>query len=619
MQGSGAESRSNVAKPEGEGWEGFLPLARFILAAFCAIAVSLNPASLGRNADASRLLIFAYIVYSLLNLIIIRLYRQPGLLWGLCLDVTEVVIVASIVMLTGGVRSSCLGLYLFVLFAAACKRGFNGALLTSCVCVVLLFSDFILPASWSGLAPQFDVGTSFVATLTLAASLIVSACLLGLLVGKNRKRYGDALIITRLVRSVIPEPSFRSTLGNTLESVREHFDADLIRLAIQEIRGDQALAWEVTRLMEKYAKGAKSWKLSESARRAPFAMPPECVLRRLGLGHVAPEEGSGVAAAGSPKRGTHGALLSGLRRFSAPIKYTEEFYDLRIATERHTPVFGSWSLVATSFLFEAKWLGRLTIYNPRKGRSPSADERFLGALVREVAPAVYGKYLVGRLRSRAQARERVRLSQDLHDGIIQSLLGMEMQIDVLRRTQGTACQHSCSILAMGRLQEVVHDEIANLREEMQRIRPLDIKPGRLLDCMVGTVDRFRRELGVSASFIAESQEVLLPPRVCTELVRIVQEALANVRKHSGAHKVRVVFGRENGHYKLSVEDDGRGFGFTGRLSSPALEASSNCPAVIKERVDAIGGELMIESLPGSGARLEILVPLTHNDRASSDD
>jgi two-component system, NarL family, nitrate/nitrite sensor histidine kinase NarX len=137
--------------------------------------------------------------------------------------------------------------------------------------------------------------------------------------------------------------------------------------------------------------------------------------------------------------------------------------------------------------------------------------------------------------------------------------------------------------------------------------------------MVGTVDRFRRELGVSASFIAESQEVLLPPRVCTELVRIVQEALANVRKHSGAHKVRVVFGRENGHYKLCVEDDGRGFGFTGRLSSPALDASSNCPVVIKERVDAIGGELMIESVPGSGARLEILVPLTHNDRVSSDD
>ena len=74
-----------------------------------------------------------------------------------------------------------------------------------------------------------------------------------------------------------------------------------------------------------------------------------------------------------------------------------------------------------------------------------------------------------------------------------------------------------------------------------------------------------------------------------------------------------------GHYKLCVEDDGRGFGFTGRLSSPELEASSNCPLVIMERVGAIGGELMIESVQGSGARLEILVPLTTNERVPSDD
>ena len=148
---------------------------------------------------------------------------------------------------------------------------------------------------------------------------------------------------------------------------------------------------------------------------------------------------------------------------------------------------------------------------------------------------------MGRLRSRAQARERARLSQDLHDGIIQSLIGLEMQIDVLRRTQGTACQHILPPSAMGHLQELVHNEIANLREEMQRVKPLEVEPARLLECMGGTVDRFRRDLGISASFVAESPEVSLPPRVCTELVRIVQEALANVRKHSGAHKVTCAF------------------------------------------------------------------------------
>jgi two-component system nitrate/nitrite sensor histidine kinase NarX len=311
-------------------------------------------------------------------------------------------------------------------------------------------------------------------------------------------------------------------------------------------------------------------------------------------------------------------LVPSLSRFSAATQACDELYDLRIASEQHAPVWGSWWLLATSFSFEGKWLGRLTVYNPRRRCDPSTDLRFLEALVREAGPAVYSKYLVSRLRSRIQAMERGRLAQDLHDGIIQSLIGLEMEIDLLRRSQAAICRPPCPLLDLGRLQDLFHNEIANLREEMQRVRPLEVEPARLLDSMAGTVDRFRQELGISASFVGECQEVTLPPRVCTELVRIVQEALANVRKHSGAHNVLVRFSRENGCYKLCVEDDGRGFRFTGRLSSAELEASSHCPLVIKERVRAISGELMIESVPGLGARLVILVPSTAYGRVISD-
>src|SRR5208337_4409737 len=119
------------------------------------------------------------------------------------------------------------------------------------------------------------------------------------------------------------------------------------------------------------------------------------------------------------------------------------------------------------------------------------------------------------------------------------------------------------------------------------------------------VDQFRRDQSISASFVADSQEVSLSPRVCSELVRLLQPALVNVRCHSGARKVLVRFGRENGTWKLIVEDDGCGFGFTGRLSLAELEAASLGPRVIRERMRAIGGELVIESVPGCGARLEI--------------
>jgi two-component system nitrate/nitrite sensor histidine kinase NarX len=343
-------------------------------------------------------------------------------------------------------------------------------------------------------------------------------------------------------------------------------------------------------------------------------MPPEEVRRWLRVGLAAAHDKLRVGAAGNPKRGTLGDMLSGLCRFSAPMQYCDGLYDLHIVSEQHSPLGGSWSLLATSFSFEGKWLGRLTVYNPRRGRDPSTDLRVLENLVREVGPAVYSKYLVARLRSRAQATERTRIAQELHDGIVQSLIGLEMEMDLLQRTGNDPCPPACLLLEFRRIQQLLHKEIADLREAMQRVRPLEVEPFQLLDCMAATVDRFRGEGAISTSFVAESQEVTLPPRVCSELVRLLQEALVNVRKHSGAHKVSVGFARENGHWKLRVEDDGHGMGFTGRLSSAELDASPKCPFIIKERVRSIGGELMIESVEGSGAVIEVAVPAQSDAR-----
>jgi two-component system nitrate/nitrite sensor histidine kinase NarX len=242
---------------------------------------------------------------------------------------------------------------------------------------------------------------------------------------------------------------------------------------------------------------------------------------------------------------------------------------------------------------------------------------FLVSLTREVAPVLFNRYLVARLRSRAQAKERIRLAQELHDGVVQSLLGVELQIGQLLQTRKNPCQPSCVLLELARLQGILHKEIAELREEMQRVRPLEVIPAKLLDSMAAMVDRFGLEGGISASFSTGQQEIAPPSRrVCTELIRILQEALVNVRKHSGAHHVSVHFGHENGGWKLRIEDDGCGMGFTGQMTSGELDAWSRVPAIIKERVHSIGGELIIQSTVGSGTVLEIWVPPHDYERMS---
>ena len=433
---------------------------------------------------------------------------------------------------------------------------------------------------------------------------------------REKRQQADAGVIPRLVRKALHEPSMRANIGNILKSVREHFDADQVGLVIQEIKAEQAFLWEASGPKPTGGNEVKSWNLAGFEREAYFTMLPERVWRMLGLLRNGGDPKLRAAALARREEESQSALRSALARLLAPEHYYDELYDMRIVSEQHAPFGGFGSLLATSFSLEKKWFGRLTVYNPRKGGDRKGNSRFLAALIREVGPVIFNKFLVGRLRSQAQARERLRLAQELHDGVIQSLIGVEMQIDLLRRAQESSYGSTAPTGDSKRLQDVLHNEIANFREEMQRVRPLEVEPARLLDCIAGTVERFRRDLGISASFVAEAQEVSLPPRVCAELVRIVQEALANIRKHSGAHKVQVVFARGDENWKLCVEDDGRGFGFTGRLSSTELERVPECPLVIKERVRAIGGTLMIESVPGSGAKLEILVPLTTNGRAT---
>src|SRR2546430_7910409 len=79
-------------------------------------------------------------------------------------------------------------------------------------------------------------------------------------------------------------------------------------------------------------------------------------------------------------------------------------------------------------------------------------------------------------------------------------------------------------------------------------------------------------------------------------------------RHSGAEHVVVRLSPEKRAWKLSIDEDGKGFQFVGRFSLAQLDNNRHGPTVIKERVKAIGGDLTIDSRPGRGARLEIIFP-----------
>jgi len=269
------------------------------------------------------------------------------------------------------------------------------------------------------------------------------------------------------------------------------------------------------------------------------------------------------------------------------------------------PVADAESVLVIGNEMGGDWKGRLVVVNGHVGRRWERELRFAQSILRQVAPALYSVYVFRRFRSRAGAMERARVARELHDTAIQSLISIEMQIDVLRR-RATDDPHI--VAELEHIQNLLRQEVMNLRELMQTMRPIEIGPHQFLDFIAQLVERFSRDTGVEARFVSELHEVTMPPATCRELARVVQEGLVNIRKHSGAHSAVVSFGTQNGCWKLVINDDGRGFPFAGRLRLTELDDFRRGPTVIKERIRAVGGDLLIESTPGRGSRLEITVP-----------
>src|SRR5438270_13490401 len=209
------------------------------------------------------------------------------------------------------------------------------------------------------------------------------------------------------------------------------------------------------------------------------------------------------------------------------------------------------SVITVSFLFGTEWRGRVFLFNPLWRGEKQEELRFLLDLVRQVGPAIYNVYLLHRLRRRASAAERARFARELHDGAVQSLIAVEMQVDVVRR-QAEANKPITGELA--RIQTLLREEVLKLRELMQQMKVLDVDSQRLMGVLKDTVERFQRETGISARFVTDLDELDMPQRVCREVLRIVQEGLVNVRKHSGDKHALVRLASRGPTCTLTVQD-----------------------------------------------------------------
>jgi signal transduction histidine kinase len=265
--------------------------------------------------------------------------------------------------------------------------------------------------------------------------------------------------------------------------------------------------------------------------------------------------------------------------------------------------FGAYDTVMSVFVdLGDEWQGRYVVCDPTVDRSARATLDAIRRLSRTTSRSIHAAHICLRACRETAAEERARLARELHDGTIQSMLGVELRLESLKRRVDEDLRKD-----LGEVQGILRREAAELRSMVNDSRRRALRPERLLEFLSDLLERFQHDTGLVTRFFADLDKDPMPPRICHEIARMAEEGINNAYKHSKATTFTVRVGSIEGNWMLVMVDDGVGFDFHGTWSLDRLVTAGVGPRVIKERVLSLNGNLMIESTP-TGARIEISIP-----------
>ena len=260
------------------------------------------------------------------------------------------------------------------------------------------------------------------------------------------------------------------------------------------------------------------------------------------------------------------------------------------------------SLLAVPIPCKGPFLGNLYL-TEKVGRHEfrAEDEETLERFALQAALAIDNAYLHEQVADLAVAQERLRISHEMHDGLAQILGYVNTKVQAAElflkreKVDEAAAQ-------LRELSTAARHAYTDVRESIVGLRTLPGPKQTLGEALQEHLQRWQEMSGVPTA-LAIDPAIRLLPSVELQLVRIVQEALTNIRKHAKASHASVDLRRANGSVVATITDDGVGFDPSagGRNRRFGL-------TTMRERAESIGGTLSIESAPGRGAIVRCEVP-----------
>ena len=211
--------------------------------------------------------------------------------------------------------------------------------------------------------------------------------------------------------------------------------------------------------------------------------------------------------------------------------------------------------------------------------------------------------------------ERERIAREMHDSLAQVLGFIHLRLVALK-AKVAPIESPHMNASLDELTGVAHDAYRDVREAILGLRESSRTGRTLFESLRAYLERYQHQAAIKTSFETDSEQpATLTPAAEIHVIRVLQEALTNTRKHARARHVKVRATTHDGFVAFVVEDDGRGF----KLADVALSHEGGFGLqAMRERMELIGGRLEIDSAPGRGTRITALVPAVSNGATGGD-
>ena len=268
------------------------------------------------------------------------------------------------------------------------------------------------------------------------------------------------------------------------------------------------------------------------------------------------------------------------------------------------------SCVSVPVRAKGKNIGALLVVRSTGRRFTAEEIELVAALGSQVGPVLQNAQLYSQTGAIAVLEERQRVAREVHDGMAQTLGYLNVQMGIVDHllAQGDIQRAQAELGTMAR---VTRDAYEDLRQSITDLR-MPVPPvGSLRRALREYVERFALQTGIPCHFEGyRGTAASLPAAAEVQLIRIVQEALSNVRKHAPGAEVWVSVTANSRAVHVEVRDNGPGFDIAAVPVGGLFGLKT-----MKERAESVGGTLIIDSRPGAGTRVDVVIP-TEEARAA---